>query len=461
MSNEKGFTLVELLAGLLLFSIVTIAAVSLVVQSMHNSANAEATNSLRNDATYVTQVLRSAYENGTLDGMCLEEDQVSHNSKTYKLVSGEKEIDLLLSDRNGIKDLQFTSDESENTRSECFNSQSETQTLQVKFTTFNDRDETFVLDTAFYKPTEEELNLSIADPGPPIPPEIPSPPSQCKENPGLKGDYYGDTKINDSVYAPWTYCSPFTVHNGSLWVTNSVNLNSNGNKDLFEFNVEGFLFVDNDFRTDNSTRINVQKDTDIKGSITLVSNTIMNTRALKANSLTFEHVSILNVMENLNILQSAIFKTNSILNVGSSMSLGSTTVQNSAVVNVKENMTINGNMLLTGTPKVLTGGNALFKGEYLSENNSQVEAAKDVTVEKKLNLKGNSKLYAKGNISINSDINIQDEALLVSDGDIHIKGNITPNNGGGTICAKGSITMDNPNKSSDIKILPNDQKCQK
>ncbi|MCM3224338.1 prepilin-type N-terminal cleavage/methylation domain-containing protein [Terribacillus saccharophilus] len=549
MPNEKGFTLVELLAALVLFSLITISAVTVTAQAMQQNTRAEVADSLRNDATYVTQALRTAYENGTLDKACLTDG---------KIVSENTNIELF---NNKIDSVNFSYPGEDS--SNCFNSQPEQTTLQVNFTIVNDNSkslgiEPYTVNTAFTSLDEDQLAISISEPvitpepetpgenddpkeednpgggdnpgdddnpgnddnpgggdnpdegdnpgeeetpgegddTPPTPPDKNTPTTQCKKvnETWKKGDYYGNTKTNETTFADWTYCNPFTVHDGSLWVTNGTTINQ------LSFTVEGYLFVAGDLTAHNTSTIKIHKDTDIKGMLTTHMQIPMETQALHAGDIKLETNSSISASKDVRVDRSVLlnsntkltatdlnvgttfrmnsnseivlsnafvvtgntdFQSNTKMKVGTDMTIGKTVAQENTNIEIGNNLTVTGDINMTGNPLIIINGNASFKGSYHSENNSRIESSKNLSIDRDLTLKGSSKLYAKGDITINGNVHIQDTATLYADGDVHIKGTVSPNDGGGTICAKGKITIDKPNKASDLKILPNNQKCQK
>lgn len=457
MSNEKGFTLIELLGGLLLFSIVTVAAVSLVVQSMHNSANAEATNSLRNDATYVTQVLRTAYENGTLDGMCIEEDE---KNNIYALKSTENEIVLDLTEKNMLKNPRFSYEGADKNKPNCFYSQSDKQTLQVNFTISNEKSEPFVVDTAFSKPSESDLTVSLSNP------DNESPVIQTCEI--LEGDlmnrskevtsnlrmYVGDTTIPEWQFNNHNYDYGLKVSNGSLLVTHSTSIHNI----LFE--------VDHDFKVNGTLNLeetvdtNVGKHTYIQEGLTIKRIASLETAGLSVNQqLQVQEDAILMVHENLEA-KSAHFLSNSLSCVSGDTNInGNTKYQESTSFLSGGDLKVL-NLDIIGNSKVSIDKNAIISGNMHYQEQSKFEVGGDITVNGNVTSYGGY-THAHGNITILGDVAIPKGAVLAADGDIHIKGKISPDWGGGTICAKGDIEMDQPYTGHELQILPNNQKCQK
>jgi prepilin-type N-terminal cleavage/methylation domain-containing protein len=480
MSNEKGFTLIELLAGLLLFSIVSVAAVSLTVQAMHNNTNAEATNSLRNDAAYVTQVLRTAYENGNLDGMCLnKEEENILRSKSDEIIT------LQLND-NKLSAIEFSYKGSDPSKPNCFNSQSEVKTLQVNFTisheNINKKTETFDVVTAFTKPTDEELTVSITQPTlPPITnpddeeskpddkeedkppvaeepeePYKPEEPSDSTDEIPDGCDYYGDTKLADSQFGDWKYCPIINIHDGSLWIPMSTSI-------FIQFNIDHNFYVSGNLTGQQNAIINAKDDSFIKNNVNLHSQNLFTGRNLTAGgTFILDTKSSVQLKGSLQTGGTTEFRSNTSVTAGKNVTLGgNTTIQENAKVNTGGNFLLMGNLQLTSNPNVVIKGNTEIRGAYNSENNSYVEVGKNFTIENKINLKSNSVLYIKGDAHLNGNVHIQENAKIVSDGDIYIKGKITPDWGGGTICAKGDIKMDQPYTGHEVKIQPNNQKCQK
>ncbi|WP_175072893.1 prepilin-type N-terminal cleavage/methylation domain-containing protein [Terribacillus sp. AE2B 122] len=470
MSNEKGFTLIELLGGLLLFSIVTIAAVSLVVQSMHNSANAEATNSLRNDATYVTQVLRTAYENGTLDGMCLEEEQNNRNDKNYKLKSAENEIKLDLTDQNELLNLQFSYVGSDSNRPDCFNSQSDKQTLQVNFTISRDESESFgsdsyTVDTAFSKIPTEQLTINLQEPI-----EEPDGDSQigyCKIVDTEKGFdkekkndsvsmYDGDLNYSQSQYASW--------NQGTYNIVNGNTTFSNNNISIFKdyFKVTKDLSAKGSMDLQNTADVNVDQSTIVNKDLKLLSYASLDTYALKVNNLLrLDENTLLLVHTNLEVGSGGFYSNTTICTGGNSTYNGSMDFHNFSIYKSGGSLNVSNNLNLFKLANLSTVKDMNIGGNVKLENSAKIEVGGSTTIKGGVEVKGSSSIYSKKNIVINGNLLVQEGSILYSDGDIDIKGTVSSDNGAGIICSKGKITINKLNKASGIKILPNNQKCQK
>lgn len=529
MSNEKGFTLIELLAALVLFSLITISAVSVTAQALQQNDKAERTNSLRNDAAYFTQVLRTAFENGTLNGTCFKNDTFESDT-----------INLSLTEGNYVGNLNF-SYLGEEESPDCFNSQTEIQTLQVNFTISNQEDETFVVDTAFTKPTADDLIVTISQPAPPPTnpdngggddgkdeeePGEPTTPDEGEENPEIPDenttpdteepeepykpeepseptteipdgcDFYGDTKLADSQFGEWKYCPIINIHQGSLWIPMSTSI-------FIQFNIDHNFYVTGDLVGQQNAVINTKDDSFVKNNVNFHSQNVFTGRNLTAGgTFILDTKSSVQLKGSLQTGGTTEFRANTKVTTGDNLTLGgNTTIQENAKVSVINAFLLHGNLQLTSNPNVIIQGNSMIAGTYNSENNSYVDISKNFSIEKSLTLKGKSTLnikgdatikdsyvsqdnayleigknltisknstlngsaflYIKGDAYLNGDVQIQKNAKLIADGDIHIKGEISPDWGGGTICAKGDITMDQPYTGHELTILPNNQKCQK
>ncbi|WP_176466365.1 type II secretion system protein [Terribacillus saccharophilus] len=590
MSNEKGFTLIELLAALVLFSLITISAVSVTAQALQQNGNAKLTNSLRNDATYVTQVLRTAYENDTLDNMCVENGTIQTD-----------DIHLQLTPGNRISEMNFSYHD-ENS-SNCFHSQPEKQTLQVNFTISKMEDdkiiESFDVDTAFTKPTADDLTVTISqptlpptnpddgkdeeEPGEPITPgegeedpgdggeETPSNPDEdpepetpeepdtdspfvdtCKvlENEIVKTNtdkgkgngsgressvYTGDTTLSETQFNTNNYNS-VKVSNGSLAIPNSVSIH----KILFEvdhnFNVNGSLDLQ------ESSDTNIGQKTSVKQNLGLFAKSSLETGTLYiTNQLTAHNQSVLMVhgnaevgsghfftksasciggdatyktdlefqnfstyisggkltapvlrmfsqstvkMEkaaeitgNINLENDARLEVGEDIYAGGDTTLNSSayvsangpgtfkkslTVRNSAELSLDGNASVGGTTLIESNAKFIIAGSATFGNDITLRNSGgQFTVHENTTVNGSINMDQDAIMYVKGNAYLNGNVHVPQNAKIIADGDIHIKGKISPDWGGGTICAKGDIKMDQPYTGHELKILPNNQKCQK
>ncbi|MFP7477938.1 prepilin-type N-terminal cleavage/methylation domain-containing protein [Terribacillus saccharophilus] len=469
MSNEKGFTLIELLGGLLLFSIVTIAAVSLVVQSMHNSENAEATNSLRNDATYVTQVLRTAYENGTLDGMCLEEDQNNQNGKIYKLKSVENEIMLDLTHQNELHDLKFSYEGADRTKPNCFYSQSEKQTLQVNFTITKDKNEpldseSYTVDTAFSKISTEQLTIKLQEPT--EEPEGEAEIGYCKavdvekgfsneKNKDSASIYNGDLYYSQSQYASWNQ-GTYNIVKGNTTFLNDISIFKEYFKVTKDLSSKGSIDLQ------NTADVNVDQSTTVNKDLKLLSHTSLDTNELKVNNLLrLDNYTLLLVRTNLKAGNGGFYTDTTTCTGGDAVFDGSIDFHNSSTYKSGGSLNISDNLNLYSLANVSMEKDMIIGGNVKMENSAKVEIGGSSTMKGNVEIKGSSSIYSKNNIVINGDLLVQKGSILYSDGDIDIKGTVSSDNGAGIICSKGEITINKLNKASGIKILSNNQKCQK
>jgi prepilin-type N-terminal cleavage/methylation domain-containing protein len=459
MSNQKGFTLIELLAGLLLFSIVSVAAVSLTVQAMHNNTNAEVSNSLRNDATYVTQVMRTAYENGTLNGVCAEGNTLSSSD------SSKDNINLVLTDNNILEDVKFSYEGSDPSKPNCFNSQSEVKNLQVNFTISHengeDEIETFDVDTAFSKPRASDLSVSLTkEEGSEIIKKCEALESQLinknmnedQFTNGLK--FQGDTTSSLGQFDKNNHRS-VRVKDGKMTITRGTSIND------IPFKVDHSLKVNGSLNIYNNANTDIGKETNIQDSLAIFRTSSLETSLLNVgNSLTLEEQSVLMVHGDLNTGKGTFKSTNYSCIGGNSTFEGDTLFQEKTSFLTGGSLKVP-NLTLTGSTNVSIGTDATITGNYHFQGiNSLLDIGGNLTVNGKVtSYDGVTNVH--GDVKIWGGIAIPSGAKLISDGDIYIKGKITPDWGGGTICAKGDIRMDQPYTGHEVSIQPNNQKCQK
>ncbi|QXE00569.1 prepilin-type N-terminal cleavage/methylation domain-containing protein [Terribacillus sp. DMT04] len=457
MSNEKGFTLIELLAGLLLFSIVSVAAVSLTVQAMHNNTNAEATNSLRNDATYVTQVLRTAYENGNLDGMCLnKEEENILRSKSDEIIK------LQLND-NKLSAIEFSYKGSDPSKPNCFNSQSEVKTLQVNFTIShknnNEENETFDVDTAFSKPTKDELTVSLVKPD-----EGSAVIEKCKI---LEKQIITDTNndqyskglqfTGDTTSSLWQFDlnnhRSVKVTDGSMTVTHSTSIND------IPFKVDQSLKVNGELSLYNTADTNIGKQTYTQNGLGLFSKSSLETTSLTVSKkLQAQNQSVLMVHGNVETGEGAHFFTESSGCVGGDAYLkGNSEFQNFSTFHIAGNLEAT-NLNLLSKAELYVGKDTLISGNIYFQRETKFEIGGNVLVNGDLTAT-NGSLYVKGNLKVLGNLDIHTPVKIIAEGDITIEGSSGPNWSKATICAGGDIRIKN-NNGKDM-IIKENHKCQK
>jgi prepilin-type N-terminal cleavage/methylation domain-containing protein len=450
MSNEKGFTLIELLAGLLLFSIVSVAAVSLTVQAMHNNTNAETTNSLRNDATYVTQVLRTAYENGTLNDMCAEGNTLN---------SSNDNINLALTDNNILKDVKFSYEGSDPSKPNCFNSQSEVKTLQVNFTIFNEKSKPFEVDTAFSKPRASDLTVSLTKPD-----EGSAVIEKCKI---LEKQIITDTNndqyskglqfTGDTTSSLWQFDlnnhRSVKVTDGSMTVTHSTSIND------IPFKVDQSLKVNGELSLYNTADTNIGKQTYTQNGLGLFSKSSLETTSLTVSKkLQAQNQSVLMVHGNVETGEGAHFFTESSGCVGGDAYLkGNSEFQNLSTFHIAGNLEAT-NLNLLSKAELYVGKDTLISGNIYFQRETKFEIGGNVLVNGDLTAT-NGSLYVKGNLKVLGNLDIHTPVKIIAEGDITIEGSSGPNWSKATICAGGDIRIKN-NNGKDMIIEAN-QKCQK
>jgi prepilin-type N-terminal cleavage/methylation domain-containing protein len=491
MSNEKGFTLIELLAGLLLFSIVSVAAVSLTVQAMHNNTNAETTNSLRNDATYVTQVLRTAYENGTLNNMCL--DKIKENT----LKSDNHEINLQIN-TNTLSSIAFSYEGSDTSKPYCFNSQSEDTTLQVKFTISNNNNESFDVDTAFSKPSQDDLAISLTKPK-----SNPEFTEMCKkEIDSLRKEiqhkvdehldvyeHIGDVTMPDRDFPDDE--AVFKVTNGSLNILGDLNI-----EDIF-VNVDHDFHVNDELELDKYADVIVGKNTTIDDELK-IDKSILETHKLtvKDELKTYKN-SLLLVYENVNAESGDL--SNKSLNciggdasfehklkldnhnelfTGGTLTAAELKLDNHSTYKIGKDVIINGEVKVDNHAIFEIGGDIYSANKIELDNHSRVEVQGtgkfdnevevdndaylfingDTFVNDSIDMDNHSKIYINGNLHVRDTLELDNHAHLIVNGDLTVEEPIKSDSSHAVICVTGNVSFDT-SKFSDMTVLSN-QKCQ-
>lgn len=478
MSNEKGFTLIELLGALVLFSLITISAVTVTAQALQQDGNAKQTNSLRNDATYVTQVLRTAYENDTLDKVCVENGTIQTD-----------DIHLQLTPGNEISEINF-SYPGENS-SNCFYSQPEKQTLQVNFTMSkvkNDENiKPFVVDTAFTKPTADDLTVTISQPAPPPTnpdngggddgkdeeePGEPTTPGEGEENPGDNPDNPGDggtetpSNPDDEEPKPETPDEPDTdspilgtckVLEDEIVKTNTDKGKGNGNKREDSVYTGDTTLSETQFNTNNYNSVKVSN-----GSLTIPNSVSIHKILFEVDhdfnvngSLDLQESSDTNIGNKTSVNQSLGLFAKSSLETGTLFITNQLTAHNQSVLMVHGNVEVGSGHFFTKSASCV-GGDATYKNDLEFQNFSTYTSGGKLTAPV-LKMYSQSTVKMEKAAEITGNLNLENDARLEIGKDIYAGGDTTLNssayvtaNGPGTF--KKSLTVRN---SAELSINGN------
>ncbi|MEC0303401.1 prepilin-type N-terminal cleavage/methylation domain-containing protein [Terribacillus saccharophilus] len=474
MSSEKGFTLIELLGALVLFSLITISAVTVTAQALQQDGNAKQTNSLRNDATYVTQVLRTAYENDTLDKVCVENGTIQTD-----------DIHLQLTPGNQISEINF-SYPGENS-SNCFHSQPEKQTLQVNFTISSEDNETFDVDTAFTKPTTDDLTVTISQPAPPPTnpdnggghdgkdeeePGEPTTPGEGEEDPGDNPDNPGDggtetpSNPDDEEPKPETPDEPDTdspilgtckVLEDEIVKTNTDKGKGNGNKREDSVYTVDTTLSETQFNTNNYNSVKVSN-----GSLTIPNSVSIHKILFEVDhdfnvngSLDLQESSDTNIGNKTSVNQSLGLFAKSSLETGTLFITNQLTAHNQSVLMVHGNVEVGSGHFFTKSASCV-GGDATYKNDLEFQNFSTYTSGGKLSAPV-LKMYSQSTVKVEKAAEIAGNLNLENDARLEIGKDIYAGGDTTLNssayvtaNGPGTF--KKSLTVRN---SAELSINGN------
>ena len=248
--NEKGITLVELLAALSLFAIVSALVMTVLFNVFQNSENISDNAQLRQDANLLVSTLRSHYNQGDFE-VGLE------NGNNSLLIGGQEVNSSMTSSIAELKinDENLISNEDEN---KSMDVTADGTPLSIDLTLENEAGQTYSISTKIEKPAELAIALQVI--------EEPDPPELNKDDYEY-GDYGRDYNRNtkyanvDSNQFIIDASKDIITITGNVWFSGEHNHNEIEMKsNTAEFIVTENLFVDPEFNIHNYHHMTVEGD---------------------------------------------------------------------------------------------------------------------------------------------------------------------------------------------------------
>ncbi|MFS0673077.1 type II secretion system protein J [Ornithinibacillus sp. 179-J 7C1 HS] len=344
LKNEKGLTLVELLATISLFTIIIALSTALIFQLFQN----EETSSERINLVQETNVLVNQLKNDYLK----ESDTLSQYTR----------FNLCLSQPNDIQISKFVINENESLQivNGCIKEVIAQETLPITITTTN---------RSGYEITVKTTWKSIKNPPPIVLTDEPEEevPSEFNEVDKIVSCIYdGNTKFTVRQIGSWQ-CPKISINNGStLFSNNNLSIHD------VEFMIDNNLYADKAFRLDNSTEINVGKNAFIEQNLSLYWNTSINVQ----RNFTSLAETLLHNNSNINIGGDAkfnnlkLYSTSAVVVNGDASFNGPVRIENQANIIIKGNATFYMPVdFNSSSGKICTEGNAIFHSTVSSPNN--------------------------------------------------------------------------------------------
>ena len=400
--NEKGITLVELLAALSLFAVVIALSSTVIVQMMGGAEKANDSISLQQDTNVLMSELRSQYYDG--------ESELCFN------IDGKRFAIQQLT----INDVKVAGNDS------CIKvNRAEPLTIKLTTASTNDSGEKLSVQTTWNNKEEYVLNITSKKSGG-FDEESDFEEIVRNEN-EVYTDYHtkldgqgsctfeGNSKFNQGQWGDWNACNNTAVINGHNWFPENTSVNG------VNLTVDKNLYADSNFTMERNANIIVKNNARIEGQSILKSTSTVEINNLYANS--------------------------------------DFTIQESARLHARGGARIGGPLLVMGQhSKLLIDGNFFSEGRTTFQEGATIKLGGNATFEKYLKMMGKAEIIISGNAYFLEGVDIQSNSKIIIRGDAQFDGSVGYDWSYGTICVKGDATF-NSTVGSNLKIMENAITC--
>ncbi|SET45111.1 hypothetical protein SAMN05216389_111153 [Oceanobacillus limi] len=401
--NEKGITLIELLAALSLLSIVIILSGSLLSQIMKGEGSSSSQVSINQKTNVLINELRENYLN-RIDNL---------SSDTFNLCfSGYEDISVIKVVINKNQELNIIDN--------CIEGIKNQKNLPIRIVTRNNLGQELTVETVFNKMEELTMNINLnnnedfdsKDDFESITNDKSGySPGDTQEN----CNFIGYTSFTQHQIGPWNSCNNPTVVDGSAWFKNNISFHS-----TIHFTSGINFFADNIFNLESNSELTIENNARLEGQSTL--------------------------------------KSNSKMTVNNLLILDKFTLQSNSQLNTQGGFRVDGPLTVQSNSKMLIGGHFFSLNNTIFQENSNINIDKNATFEDNVTLMGNSNLTIKGNADFYKSLHFQENSRITINGDLHVRGDLTPEWGAGAICVKGTATFDR-DLFSNLKINEDANAC--
>ncbi|HHU20566.1 MAG TPA: type II secretion system protein [Bacilli bacterium] len=402
--NEKGITLTELLAALVLFAVVSALIMTVLFNVFRNSENISDNAQLRQDANLLISTLRSHYDQGDFE--------VGLNASNSLLIDG---LEVNSSMTSSIDELELINGENSiSAVNESMIVKADGTPLTIDLTLKNKDGQTYNLFTTIEKPDELAITLQVI--------EVPDPPEHPPGGFTAALSDYCKYRTEDTGYA--YHASNQFIPDGCVNpVINTANVHfSNAHSNVIDlkhnttkYNVGGNLFVDpTEFNVDNKHPMEVGGDAVFKGRLELKNEAEFIATNIHAGGDNNGRGIVVGNETRLEARESIVVaKTFHILSHGQAIigkNLIANTVEavNHSTIDINGSASISEKLKAAGNSQLDIGKNLIINGNLEMYDNVKIIVDGDARINGKLTLGGDSILKVKGNLTVTGDV-IQDD----------------------------------------------------
>ncbi|QII81240.1 prepilin-type N-terminal cleavage/methylation domain-containing protein [Jeotgalibaca arthritidis] len=453
--NEKGITLVELLAALSLFAIVSALVMTVLFNVFLNSKNISDNAQLRQDANLLVSTLRSHYNQDDLEE---DEFEVSLENGNILLIDGQEVNSSMTS---SIDELELKNGENSISAVNPAVNQSmivkaDGTPLSIDLTLKNEAGQTYNLFTTIEKPEELAIALPVFEkidvPNRPDPPDT--------------NDY---TKVFPPVYPidiPITGNIKYVSSNGyqlipdgcgdikidgDVWLYNTNPHNVVEMKhDAPKFIVTKNLFVDSVFKIHNYHPMDVQGHALFYTNLELIDRgkfTATNIHAVggdhNGNGIVVGNQTRLEARESIDVGKTFYINGNTFVDENNQ------TILSKDVLSEGEGHVIIGKNLIANTVEAVNdsiiniNGSASISNKLLAKGRSLIKIGKNLIIDGDLEMSGNVKIIVEGSARIDGDLILGGTSILKVKGNLTVTGDVEPDGEGnkGTLDVEGKTNF--------------------
>ncbi|TGB04153.1 pilus assembly FimT family protein [Halobacillus salinus] len=481
--NNKGLTLVELLAAIALIGIISTIAGSLVTQTFQSNSIVQNEIDLKQQTnSIITTIREKVIQQDTticlVDRETLSMENEDLLTKEHMTIS-ELYIENIKNSPNSNDTLDITSDETLSGNDCIITDGSPTKVMLKTDVNAEENDQSYQTSTIIQKrKTEPELALPEEEnDGDEGDPELKlfttweefETIEQDRESDFKQDHPNGDRNycefdenilLNASqVFAPsWGYKCHITTFHQSLWSKTSMTLNRNYNdRTPLKVLVGNHFYLDQSAKLEQDSILDISGNGLFEGNVVLSSSSQVRTfNAYYKQGLTLQSDSKVETngsirMDESSTLQSNsqlfvkgyaflrdtfTMQSNSTMNVDHNLDGDSLFLQSNSKLDVKGNIQINGNLKMQSDSRFsITGDTAI--GNVDQQSNSRLDVAGDTLVNESLYVQNNA-VFSSGSLTVNGPLSMQSNAMVYSEGDIVLNGKVSTQNGT-VISSRGDI----------------------
>ncbi|WP_163971641.1 type II secretion system protein [Oceanobacillus halotolerans] len=393
--NEKGITLVELLAAISLFAVLITLSSTLIFQLMGNETKTNEQITLSQNTNLLINEIRNKYYNG--------DSRICFNNLVREITISELEVD------NG------------NINNGCIEGIQEKEPIFIRLTTTDNTGESLTVETTFNNKEDYVRNLQTKDEGDLDNKEDfediikDDPHNFTNGNTNNSCHFNGNTRFQQRQIGSWNACNNPTVNEGNAWFPNQISIHNNIN-----LAVDHNFFSDETFNLESNAKLNIKNNARLEGPSTLKSDS------------TFE-------VNNLYVVNTLTLDSNSSLHA-----FGGARINDSLMVRSNSNILIDGHFFALG--------NTTF------QENTQINIGENATFENYVNLMGNATLTIGGDAYFHDGVDLQNQNKIIVKGDAHFVGVVGYDWSNGEICVQGDATFD-ATVGDSLRIKENANSC--